>query len=92
MLEKYHRRQDASETTETLPLPEIVDNEEEWEVEEILEKKKRAGKIWYLIKWVGYPEEYNEWVPKDNMANAEELRKVYEEGTKRKRGRPAKKT
>jgi hypothetical protein len=33
------------------PLPEIVDGEEEWVVEEILDSKVINRKLWYLVKW-----------------------------------------
>jgi hypothetical protein len=37
-------------------LPKITsDQEKEFEVESILDKKFRYNKFWYLIKWKGYP-------------------------------------
>lgn len=87
LLEKYVRRD--SDDQSVLPLPELVDDNEEWEIEEIKDRKKRRGKIWYLIRWKGYPEEYNQWVPEEDMGNAKALRDEYDQGTKRQRGRPA---
>ena len=37
------------------PHPIIIKDEEEYEVEEILDKRKHYSKIQYLIKWKGYP-------------------------------------
>ena len=37
------------------PSPIIINDEEEYEVEEILDKRKHYSKIQYLIKWKGYP-------------------------------------
>nr|DAC81686.1 TPA_asm: integrase [Powellomyces chytrid fungus MELD virus 5] len=36
-------------------------DEEEYEVENLVGKRKFRGKVQYLIKWVGYGNEYNEW-------------------------------
>jgi transposase InsO family protein len=88
LLEPYTGVRDAGEEAELLPGPQIViDDEEYWEIEEILGRKPRLGKIWYLIKWKGYPEEYNQWIENDEIPK--EMRKEYDSRTKRKRGRPA---
>ena len=50
-----------------MPLPELEDNPDEYEVEEIREKRTIKGKIHYLVKWTGWPSEYNQWVPEDDM-------------------------
>ena len=42
-----------------MPLPELEDNPEEYEVEEIREKRTIRGKTHYLVKWTGWPLEYN---------------------------------
>jgi len=89
LLEKYHRREDSEDIQEPLPLAELVDGQEEWEIEEILDKKRRSGKIWYYIKWNGYPEEFNQWLPGEELEHAEELREQFEEKTKPNRTRRA---
>jgi hypothetical protein len=45
------------------PLPELIDNEEEYEVESILDSRRtgRGRKLQYLIKWKGYPDADNQW-------------------------------
>lgn len=32
-------------------------------VEDILDKKMVKGKVWYKVKWLGYPEEDSTWQP-----------------------------
>ena len=49
------------------PLPEIVDGEEEWVVEEILDSKMTNRKLRYLIKWKDFSAEHNTWEPWDNL-------------------------
>ena len=56
LLEEYHARDEQ----ETLPLPELEDDLDEYEVEEIREKRTIKGKLHYLIKWTGWPSEYNQ--------------------------------
>ena len=45
-----------------LPLPpELVEKEEEYLVEEILDSKMFCGRLRFLIKWEGYGAEHNTW-------------------------------
>ena len=56
------------------PEPVIVDGEEEWEVEEILQSRYIGRGLYYLVKWKGYAEEkYNSWEPAKNLVNSPEL-------------------
>jgi transposase InsO family protein len=59
-----------------LPMPELADDEE-WEVEEIKAKDTREGESYYLVKWKGWPSEYNQWVSEDDMANAPRLVRAF---------------
>ena len=91
-IEPYHARDGDQEV---LPLPELLDDEEEYEVEEVLRKERRRGAMWYLVKWKGWPEEYNEWLPEDNMANAQGAVHDFEQQqaqrtSQTRRGRPRK--
>ncbi len=51
------------------PAPDLVDNEEEYEIEKILDSWQfsRRCKKQYLIKWKGYPDSDNEWVDKRDV-------------------------
>jgi len=49
------------------PLPEIVDGEEEWVVEDILDSWMVNQKLHYLVKWEGFGVEHNSWEPWDNV-------------------------
>jgi hypothetical protein len=53
------------------PPPEIVDGEEEWEVEEILDSKMMNRKLRYLVKWKDFGIEHNSWEPWDNLHSPE---------------------
>jgi len=49
------------------PLPEIMDGEEEWVVEEILDSQMVNWKLHYLVKWEGFGVEHNSWESWDNI-------------------------
>ena len=59
----------------TKPPPDLIDGEEEYEVEEILQSRKygRQCKVQYLIKWKGYLDSENQWVDWDDMHADEAL-------------------
>jgi len=60
--------------------PVEVEGIEEWEVEKILNKKKTRGITKYLVRWKGFTAEGNTWERKENLKNAEELIKEFEQG------------
>jgi hypothetical protein len=62
----------------TEPPPDLVDDQEEYEVEEVLDTRLygRWKKRQYLIKWKGYADAHNSWEPTENV-NAPELVKEF---------------
>ena len=58
----------------TRPPPDLIDGEEEYEVEEVLQSRRfgRGRKVQYLVKWKGYPESENQWVDWDDL-HADEM-------------------
>jgi hypothetical protein len=87
-LEPYQSREGEQEV---LPPPELIDDEEEYEVEEVIGKRQRQGIAYYLVKWKGWPKEYNQWVPEQDISNAKALVQDFEKqkrsGTKESRSR-----
>lgn len=59
------------------PGPDIIDEEEEWEVAEILEHKKVRGTWHFLILWEGYPPEDSTWEPIHNLEHSHKIVKDY---------------
>jgi len=55
------------------PGPVIVDGEEEFVVEKILETREWRRKTQYLVKWKGYPRNEATWEPASNVENTEAL-------------------
>jgi hypothetical protein len=58
------------------PVPDLVDGEEEYSVEKILDSRKfgRRQHLQYLIKWEGYPDSDNMWVDKDDVFADDKVR------------------
>ena len=64
-----------------IPLPPIkVASEKEYEVEEILDRQERRGKMKYLVKWKGYIMEENTWKGLETLKNAREKIEEFEKG------------
>jgi hypothetical protein len=70
----------------TRPPPDLIDGEEEYKVEKILDMKQkgRGHKMHYLIKWKGYPTSDNSWEPVENV-QAKDLIKGVQRGAKKAR-------
>ncbi|XP_076163102.1 suppressor of variegation 3-9 isoform X2 [Ptiloglossa arizonensis] len=49
-----------------------------WEVEKILEKREKNGKLNYLIKWKNWGSEYNSWEPVSNLINCTDILEEFE--------------
>jgi hypothetical protein len=61
------------------PDVEIIDDQEEYEVEEVFNvRKNKKLKRWeYYVSWVGWPESKNSWQPLENLENVMELVKDF---------------
>jgi len=61
------------------PPPELIDGEEEYEVEEILNDciNKRKKTKQYFVRWKGYEASEDSWVDEKDILNAPELIEEY---------------
>jgi Chromo (CHRromatin Organisation MOdifier) domain len=65
----------------TRPPPEIVGGEEgHYEIERILASRPTRNKrsTQYLVKWKGYPDSDNSWLPAKELAHAQDLVKQFQ--------------
>jgi hypothetical protein len=60
----------------TRPAPELIDGEEEYSVEKILDSRHfgRRRRLQYLVKWEGYLDTENMWVDKDDVFADDKVR------------------
>ena len=54
------------------PSPELINREEEYIVEEVLNSRMFQQKLQYLVKWEGYGVEGNTWEYSENLNNTQE--------------------
>ncbi|MBW0521914.1 hypothetical protein O181_061629 [Austropuccinia psidii MF-1] len=62
------------------PPPVLVEEQEEWEVAQVMDSKLRRGKSWYLVEWKGFSEdpERTTWEPASNVTNSPDLVKDFQ--------------
>jgi len=54
--------------------------ENEYVIEKILNKKDLKGKIYYFVKWEGYPDSDNTWEPIEHLYNVLDMIEEFETG------------
>ena len=70
-----YRETEFHSTNYNRPPPNLVGEEEQYEVEQVLDEHiyGRWKKKQYLVKWKGYPDSDNQWLDAKDMENAQEL-------------------
>ncbi|RXW14033.1 hypothetical protein EST38_g11824 [Candolleomyces aberdarensis] len=59
------------------PIPDIVDGQEEYEVEGILQHRTKQGRKEYLLRWKDQPTSEDSWEPEENLEHSQELLSGY---------------
>ena len=82
--QRQQQKTDGCEASRTTPeepayddASDGADSGDEWEVEQILNKKESSGQILYLLKWKGFSRKYNSWEPASSL-RCNKLIKEYE--------------
>ena len=63
---------------------DLINNEKEYKIKEILNKRQRREQLQYEVKWVKYLTEYNEWLWVENIRSVKVLQYKYDARTERK--------
>lgn len=66
LLEPYHASTFIDRPAHS-SYPIIVDDQEEYAIEYIVDSRIKDGKLQYLVHWLGYPESERSWEPKENL-------------------------
>jgi hypothetical protein len=61
------------------PPPDIIDEQEEYEVDTVIDHRYRHRKKEYLVKWKGYSADENTWEPLSNLRHARDAILEYED-------------
>ena len=61
------------------PLPELIEGEEVYEVENILKHRKRGREHQFYVKWKGYPISEASWEPEEVFSNDGDLLTCYKQ-------------
>ncbi|KAK3735990.1 hypothetical protein QZH41_006322 [Actinostola sp. cb2023] len=48
-------------------IQKVEKEDDVYQIESVVKKRKRKGKLEYLVKWKGYPDKFNSWVPARDM-------------------------
>jgi hypothetical protein len=60
-----------------IPDPDIIAGQEEYEIDTILDSRLIRKQPQYLVKWKGFPNDENEWIPLKNLKHAQDAVKDY---------------
>ena len=74
LLELYTKINDSNVSTS---LSIVVKGEDEYEVKEIFDSQIHQRKLQYLVNWIWYSYNKDQWVVKDNIAGLSELTKMF---------------
>ena len=66
----YHPDPIPEHLLDPRPNPVLIDGSKEYEVESIVDSRYRYRHLHYLVKFRGWPDSDNEWLPADHLANA----------------------
>jgi len=72
LLEPYHANK-IEGRVQPPPLPEVIDEEEEYMVKAILDSRIARGKLEYYVDWEGYAPEERTWEPAKHLIRAPDL-------------------
>ena len=79
LLSPYHETKEHGPSFPQPP-PDVIEGEEEYEIEAIVAHRGQGQRRQYLVKWAGYPDSENQWLPtKELTRNAADILNDYQQ-------------
>ena len=69
----YLKKHTPGGSSTTPPEPIQVDGEDYFEVEALLKHRSWGNSWWYLVRWLGYGPEHDEWIHETELADRAEV-------------------
>ena len=80
LLIKYREPHFPEQQMELAPLPDIINKEEEYKVEEIRKYRKQGQETQFLVYWKSHRDEHNQWIAETGLSYAKEAIEDYFSG------------
>jgi len=77
LLTRCKKAEFASQHKDPAPPPDIINEEEEYKVEEIRGHRKKGRGTQFLVHWKGYGNEHDQWMTETNLQHAKEAIQDY---------------
>ena len=77
LLTWYKETQYKGQHVKPAPPSDIINEEEEYEAEEIRKHWKKGRGTQYLVYWKGYGNEHDQWIAETGLPHAKEIIKNY---------------
>ena len=77
LLTRYRKPHYQEQHIEPVPLPMIMNEEEEYEVKKVQKHRKHGREIQYLVHWKGYGDEHDQQIAEMGLSHAKEAIKDY---------------
>ena len=77
LLTRYNEPQFKEQHVEPVPPSTIIDEKEEYKVEEVRKYRKQGRGAQYLVHWKGYRNEHDQWIVESVLSHTKEIIKDY---------------
>ena len=74
-----YRETEAHRSNYEQPPPDIIEGEQEWEVEKIINSRHvgHHKKLQFLVRWKGFPPSEDSWVPESDLSAPDLIEEFY---------------
>ena len=77
LLTRYRELHYPEQHMEPAPLPATINDEEEYEVEEVWKHRKQGREMQYLVYWKSYGDKLDQWIMESGLPHVKEVIEDY---------------